>query len=311
MIVLDPAEVLRLASMVLLNLGFSVLLGTIAHGLVWRTGADSWSGAAAGRVVLAAWIGATGAVFGMAGLLWSESAVMGEVALADAATALPDVLRASHFGAVWLAGMLSLLVLSACVTWPRLRLQPAAKITAWVAMGGFALCRALASHAVDRGSWSPWVLVEAGHLIAIALWVGVVLVAGAFVLAPAGMSAPADQAPVHGYMTRISAVATWTLVAVLVTGGLNAWRTLARDAWPWQTPYGQTLLVKLALVALAVCLGGINRFQVMPRLANAREVTPALAQSMTIRLTAILRIEGVVLLTVLGVAASLSTSAPG
>lgn len=66
--------------------------------------------------------------------------------------------------------------------------------------------------------------------------------------------------------------------------------------------YGAALLVKLVLVAVAVLLGGYNRFFVMPSLISA---LPAPAVR---RFTLILRLEAAVLLGVVIVTAVLSST---
>ena len=89
----DPAGGLQLAAVVLLNLGFSLSVGSVVHDLLFRTHGDVLHSATSVRLPRAGWMGAAAMLLGMVGLLWCESAVMGDVALLDAGTALPDVLR--------------------------------------------------------------------------------------------------------------------------------------------------------------------------------------------------------------------------
>jgi copper transport protein len=113
--------------------------------------------------------------------------------------------------------------------------------------------------AADAGhSWASE-LADWAHLGAATLWVGglVMLFAVAW---------PARELRREAFL-RFSRLAT-VLVAVLLAAGTY----LSVLRFPhlhdlWRTGYGHVLLVKLALVALALAWGGAHRFLVAPRLA--------------------------------------------
>ena len=97
-------------------------------------------------------------------------------------------------------------------------------------------------------------------------------------------------------------------MVIVGTGLFNAWRGVGSTANLVGSAYGNTLLVKVAVVAVAVVLGGLNRFQAMPRLLTALQSphgSPARSQH---RFVQVLRIEAVVLFAALVAAAVLSSS---
>ena len=104
----------------------------------------------------------------------------------------------------------------------------------------------------------------------------------------------------------LSTSATYALGGIVATGLANAWYNVGIPADLTGNPYGAALLLKLALVAIAVLLGGVNRFFVMPALTAAGPVPLAALR----RFTLILRVEAVVLSGVLIFAAILSSTPP-
>lgn len=110
------------------------------------------------------------------------------------------------------------------------------------------------------------------HLVAATLWVGG-LVALAFCVWPL---APQLRRPAFLGFARLAAV----LVAVLVLAG--TYLTIARlpsltDLW--ETAYGRTLLVKLAIVCMALAWGAAHHFLVRPRLERG-DSPPGLRRSL-------------------------------
>ena len=112
--------------------------------------------------------------------------------------------------------------------------------------------------AVDRGAstWSQ--LADWAHLVAASLWAG-----GLVMLLIVFLSAPDLRRPAFARFARLAPV----LIAVLVAAGtyLSVLRLPSLDDL-WTTGYGQVLLVKLALVAVALAWGAVHHFLVEPRL---------------------------------------------
>ena len=136
------------------------------------------------------------------------------------------------------------------------------------------------------------------HVLATGLWAGGVFAAALTVL----RGAP-DALDGARYAARLSTLATWALVGVALTGAAIAWHGLGGSLAPLapagELSWGVMLDVKLALVALAVALGGFNRLAVMPSLP---ESLPRFAR--------VLRMEAVVLLAALVAAAWLANGEP-
>ena len=130
---------------------------------------------------------------------------------------------------------------------------------------GFASGLSLSGHsAADAGSSSLSELADWLHLSAATLWIGglVQLVAVVWPLAPELRRTA---------FLRFSRLAT-VLVAVLLGAGtyLSILR-LPHVHDLWTAGYGHVLLVKLALVALALGWGGVHRVFVVPRVAHGSD----------------------------------------
>jgi copper transport protein len=135
----------------------------------------------------------------------------------------------------------------------------------WLLWSAFVLALAMASglslsghSSVDRGSskWSE--LADWVHLSAASLWAG-----GLVMLLLVFLTAPALRRTAFVSFARVAPV----LIALLLAAGiyLSVLR-LTKVSDLWETGYGQVLIVKLALVAVALLWGGVHHFVVEPRL---------------------------------------------
>jgi copper transport protein len=135
-----------------------------------------------------------------------------------------------------------------------------------LAAAGAMLLHAQAGHA---GSQSPvWfnVGVQWLHLLAVGVWVGGL----AWLLLGMRSSDPSERAAVK----QFSLIAGIALAVVAVTGvvraideigGIGAWRRL------FETSFGVTLLIKVALFAGLVALGALNRYVNVPAVSQRGE----------------------------------------
>jgi len=112
--------------------------------------------------------------------------------------------------------------------------------------------------------WLLNIFVQWVHMTAVGVWVG-----GLFWLLLGFRGRDHDErAAAVGVFTRI---ATWTLVVVLATGLLRAVSEVGSVGALFDTSYGVTLIVKVALVAFLVGLGALNHFFWVPALRGEGE----------------------------------------
>jgi copper transport protein len=162
----------------------------------------------------------------------------------------------------------------------------------------FASGLSLSGHsAADAGSSWLSELADWVHLSAAMLWVGGLVQLFAVVWP----SAPELRARAFLRFSRYATV----LIAVLLTAGiyLSVLR-LPRLADLWQEAYGQVLLVKLALVVLALGWGAAHHFLVRPRIGRSG------SERLLARLPRSLAAESMVGVAILLVAAILVDSKP-
>lgn len=218
--------------------------------------------------------------------------------------ALPMVLRHTHFGTVWLV-RIALLGLLAAAWWLRLQGASAPSRFAWIAamprvgLSGMtwwlrllgtaasprfawisfcsacfvALTTTLSGHAADWGDVAVPVLVDWVHLIAISIWIGGLFTFG-FIL-KRSLAAPGMEEMVRtlSSIARLfSRIAAGCVAVFLATGLYSSWLQVGSLSSLIAGPYGWTLLVKLALVALILTIAAVNRFYFLTQLRPSAAV---------------------------------------
>ena len=157
------------------------------------------------------------------------------------------------FGAVAALLLVGWILERPALRWPALAVSVA--LASGLSLSGHQATEPNASAAAQVADWL--------HLVAASIWVGGVA-ALAFVVWP---TAPELRRRAFLGFARIAV----SLVAVLVVAGAYlAYVRLAEPADLWETAYGRFLLVKLALVGLALAWGGFHHLVVRPRLATGR-----------------------------------------
>ena len=218
-----------------------------------------------------------------------------------------------RFATITTVGHLSLLRLGALVfTTAACRLPGRAK---WgpVLVGtlGAALCESLICHAAALPSGRVWAIaVELIHVVAAALWVGVL---SHLLLAREALESATDNGGMGvlvGIIKRFSPVALAGAGLLAVSGLVLTVRYLWAPAAMFTSAYGLTLLVKLGLLSPLVYAGFINYRVILPGLrrvqADASETTRRtllrrFGRSLELEVTA-----AVLVLTLAGVLASVS-----
>lgn len=194
------------------------------------------------------------------------------------------LLGATTWGWAWLlqAGA-ALLALAGL--WRAGRAPSAGWAAVAVAAAGLAVGAALSGHAagVPQGPGLA-VAVDTAHVLGAGGWLGTLLPL-LLVGVPAALRLPAgDRARVAAAtVDAFSPLALACAALVAVTGGVSAWLHLGTLAALWTSPYGRTLLVKLALLSLVALAGAYNWRRVRPALADEAGVR-TLRRSATLEL---------------------------
>ncbi len=293
---------------VLLNLGFALLVGAVLTS--WQTGAQAsdWSRRRHRQLRGLIFFSIAVMLAAMAAVLLVETATMAEVPLHEALTSVWPVLSSTHFGKAWVAGIGCIMLM--LMLQVRGSVSPLRYLASAVALAGFAVSRSLVSHAIVAGAVSWPVAIETAHLLLISVWLGEVVIAGMIMLRASCGPNSDDRRDCSVYIAQLSASATVALIGIVITGALNSWRGLGNLQHVVDNAWGVILLVKLTGVAIAVALGALNRWQVMPDLLLHLQLSSLASVPAQRRFALVLQVESVVLMAVLFAAALLSSSAP-
>lgn len=205
----------------------------------------------------------------LAAFIWApldllhQAAEMAAVSTMEAVPILPEVLSGTHAGRIWIARMVALAALVA-VTWIRGSSQAKA-IGVAAAAAILLLLRALASHAIDDGATATVLYLV--HELFAGVWFGSLL--GIWIGCRA---AGAPDADAWFVMTapQVSRAAGGSLALLAATGLYAAYDGIGPHLGNLlYSAYGRTLILKLAVAALAVLIGGYNRFRLIPIVDDA------------------------------------------
>ncbi len=286
---------LRNAGAAAFDVGFAGMVGALAMLALLGDSASDWAARAArrcrGLFMQAALLALA------ANIAWVavQSIALTELPPLAALAAIDGIVTETSFGQAWAIGTLTLVGCAVLAHMKRYRPMP----LRWLGIGLVIVATEHASggHAGTQGL--GWQLpTMAVHALATGLWAGAVFAA---VLAVWRDTPPEVDGP--RFAQRLSRLATAALAGVVVTGTASAWHGLGGSLAPLAPASGSSwallLDAKLALVACAVALGALNRFVVMRSLPTAGP-----------RFARVLRVEAVVLLAALVVAAWLANGEP-
>lgn len=286
---------LRTAASAVFDVGFATMVGALATVALLQDTSSDWAarGARRGRTLFAR----ASLLALAASLAWMavQAVALSDMAPVEALVSVGGVIADTGFGRAWAVATLAL---AACVTVAMAtRYRPVPLRVFGIAITVIAVAHASAGHAGANGF--GWLVpTMAVHLLATGLWAG-----GVFAGVLAVLHGDAHAVDGARYAGRLSALATAALAGVVATGVASAWHGLGGSLAPLAPDtalaWGQVLDVKLALVAIAIALGGVNRFLVMRSLPGSWR-----------SFVRILRIESVVLLAALVAAAWLANGEP-
>ena len=171
------------------------------------------------------------------------------------------------------------------------------RVGAWVSVLGGIMAIWSFNH-VGHVSGRETILLDIAlilHLLAVALWIGVLTPLKRLASSPVTYAAAADV----GH--RFGVVATVTVPALIVVGGYMGYQLVGSFSALIGTGYGQALIIKVLLVGLLLGLAAANKLRFIPAL---RSGDPAAAG----HLSKSISVEWLVILVVLGTTAVLTTN---
>jgi copper transport protein len=228
--------------------GTALLVGGLVFvALVWPAGA---SARGARRVLIGGWLASTLATLAALGLgaSWQSG---GSVADALKRSVVEPVL-ATDFGRQW-AVLVLLDVLMLVVLADLLRRGATAaqslpwRVGAFAVSAGILRVYGLTGHAKETAHPLVSQLADVGHLLAMAVWIG------GLMMLLAGVLPRRQAAELGAVLPRYSLLALGSVCAAVASGTLLAWGLLRNLGDLTSTDYGHILLLKLAL--LLVVLG--------------------------------------------------------
>ncbi|HEY0777771.1 MAG TPA: copper resistance protein CopC [Gemmatirosa sp.] len=133
-----------------------------------------------------------------------------------------------------------------------------------------AVAPALSGHAASAPHWTALVVVaDAAHIVGAGGWLGSLAVVVAVGVPAARRFDPTDRDAVLADLVHaFSPTALVFAGVVAVTGAFATWAHVGSVPALWQTAYGRTLLVKLALLAVVAAAGAYNWRRVGPTLGT-------------------------------------------
>jgi copper transport protein len=313
--------------------GFAAVAGEQPE---WRLAARSFAGRMRPLLLVAVVLGAIVSVLGV--LLQGASAA--GVSLWDSLkrSILEDTLE-SRFGNVWGLRAVDWVLLGALLMaaaalqrratrragrerhappsppadadWTALALPPAWLLAPIAICAAYlALTPALSGHASVQGPTVVFLPADVLHVLAASVWVGgIACLLLALPAATRALASPQRSRLLLAALTRFSRPALAAVIAIAVTGVVQAYIDVRSLHALFHTTYGLLIVAKTLLLLVLICLGWINRERMLPRLERIVAATrPPGTAGVLARRT--MRGELALMIVVLGVTAALVSYAP-
>lgn len=219
------------------------------------------------------------AVMAASGLLWlaAEARDMSGQPLIAALShgALWLVLTRTEFGHAMLGRVAAAALLAACLfvsgRMPKPGIRAATDAAMMVLAAALVGSLALTGHAAVTDAENGGFLhlaSDIAHLLAAAAWLGALVPLGLFLARLRSVRDPAAAAVLQRVVTRFSAVGIASVATLLVSGSVNTWFLAGTVPALIGTPYGQWLILKIALFFAMVAVAAFNKFRLTPRLSH-------------------------------------------
>lgn len=245
------------------------------------------------------------------GGLWGQTAVLaGSFAEAARPETVGLVISTMALGKAAVVRAAAALVALLCLAAP-----PVPRRTGWTAaaMAGAiaAISFAWSGHGVatEGAGHLLHLLADIVHSLAAAIWLGAL--AAFALMVPAAAHDRAGATMLHHSLTRFSAVGTWLVGILVLTGLANTWFLAGADpAFAFGSPYGRLLAFKIVAFGGMLALAAAHRWLLVPALDGALgDLTgPGPTQVSKLRLS--MAIELSLGLVILGAVSWLGTLAP-
>jgi copper transport protein len=275
----------------------------------WDAAADAFRRRA---VSLLAFAVALGIVVSLLGILLQGANAAGVSLWGSLKSSIVEDTLDSRFGTVWLLRAVDWAALGALL----LLYVKAPQTRRWLTVPAAIGCAYLAStpafagHASVESPIAVMFPSDFIHVLAGSVWVGgVAFLLLALPVATSQLEPPERTRVLLATLARFSPIALGAVVAIAVTGLVQAYIDIRRVADLFDTTYGLLVLAKMVLLVVLIGFGWVNRDRIIPRLRRLVEVAVA-PGSVGVLAHRSLRGELVLMLVVFGVTAALISYAP-
>ncbi len=247
------------------SLAFVALVSNPASSQASEPARGAARSASRRRALRTAWIAAAALVVVAAGELVVQTDQLGGFQYVDEALE-------TRWGERWIQRQLVLLGIGGLLlmvpSFHRVGRQAMAAAALWgglAAAAGYLLLIAFVSHeaAVPGSFWA--VGGDFLHLLAAAVWVGMLVQLALFLLWVRRQSAQAREDLMAPHLERFSVIAATSVVVLLATGTINALVQIPSIEALYDTAYGRALLVKLGVVAAVLVVAAANALYLRER----------------------------------------------
>ena len=241
-------------------------------------GGSRWAAAAAGlrrrAVPLLAFAVVLGIVVSVLGILLQGASAAGVSLWSSLKWSIVEDTLDSRFGTVWLLRVIDWaalgVVLVAYLKAPRARRLLAPLLV--VGCAYLVMTPALAGHASVESPVAVMFPSDVIHVLASSVWVGgVAFLLLALPAATRELEPPDRSRLLLATLARFSPIALASVIALAVTGLVQAYIDVRRVADLFDTTYGLLVLAKMVLLVVLVGFGWVNRERIIPRLRRLVE----------------------------------------